>query len=311
MKNDDIDPSEAAAAAIKKQEDKMNSSVYGVSDFAGELGECEVKVQELYEDISKGGKGKCPMFDDCGELVDKGMFDDRNVTKATLSGWLVTALEVLNHTKWNMSRGNEVMHRLKNEKINDLETIIGLQKEVITKQNSELSDVVQETLKKEMKSYSDTVKKNFPAPAITPKQIKSVVREAVALEDRSKNVMIFGLEEEEDEDLGEKITGLLEDLGERPQLVDCKRLGKATTKKPVKVTLRSPEAARQVLAQSRKLRHVPRRETVYICPDRTPEERELYTALNNEMKNLESVMKDLNAIAAPPSQPQYNTQTQC
>ena len=37
--------------------------------------------------------------------------------------------------------------------------------------------------------------------------------------------------------------------------------------------------------------------------------------LNNEMKNLESVMKDLNAIAAPPSQPQYNgsahTQTQC
>ena len=35
--------------------------------------------------------------------------------------------------------------------------------------------------------------------------------------------------------------------------------------------------------------------------------------LNNEMKNLESVMKDLNAIAAPPSQ--YNgsahTQTQC
>lgn len=36
--------------------------------------------------------------------------------------------------------------------------------------------------------------------------------------------------------------------------------------------------------------------------------------LNNEMKNLESVMKDLNAIAAPPSQ-QYNgsahTHTQC
>ena len=37
--------------------------------------------------------------------------------------------------------------------------------------------------------------------------------------------------------------------------------------------------------------------------------------LNNEMKNLESVMKDLNAIAAPPCQAQYNgsahTQTQC
>ena len=283
MKNDDIDPSEAAAAAIKKQEDVLNSSVHGVSNFAGELDECEVKVEELYEDIRKGVKGKGPKFDDCGELTDKEMFDDRSVTKATLSGWLVTALEVIDQIKWNMTRGNKTMHRLKDEKIEDLESIIRLQKEVITNQNSEVSEVVQETLKKEMKSYSDIAKKNFPAPAITPKQIKSVVREAVALEDRSKNVMIFGLEEEEDEDLGEKITGLLEDMGERPQLIDCKRLGKAA-KKPVKVTLRSPEAARQVLAQSRKLRQIPRRETVYICPDRTPEERELYTKLNNEMK---------------------------
>ena len=33
--------------------------------------------------------------------------------------------------------------------------------------------------------------------------------------------------------------------------------------------------------------------------------------LNNEMRNLESVMKDLNAIAAPSSQNQAATHTQC
>ena len=284
MKNDDLDPSEAAAAAIDKLEEEMNSSLYDRFSFEGELEQFEANVQDLFQDISSGTKGKGPKFDN-GDLVDKTMFDDKTITKAKLSGWLVTALEVIHHTVWNMSNGNRVMHRLKDEKIADKEAIIRLQGEVIKKHSAEFS-AVQDTMKTEMKSYSQIAMKKSAAPAITQKQLKTVVREAVAQDDRSKNVMVFGLEEEVEENLGEKIAQLMEDLGEKPHVIDCTRIGKAavSVKKPVKVTLRSPEVARQILANSRKLRQVTGRKAVFICPDRTPEEREFYSKLNEEMK---------------------------
>ena len=223
MKKEDMNPSEAAAAAIEEQEDILNSSLYDRFNFEGELEQFEDNIQRLFENISEGVKGKVLKFDDCSKLEEKTIFDERSITKATLAGWLVTALETIHHTKLNMRAGNSVMHRLKNEKIEDKETIIRLQGELIKKQKCELTVAVQDTLKTEMKSYSEIVTKNCSTvPAITPSQLKTAVREAVTEEDRSKNLMVFGLDEEEEEDLREKITGLVGDLQEKPQVVECK-----------------------------------------------------------------------------------------
>ena len=53
---------------------------------------------------------------------------------------------------------------------------------------------VQSTIKTELKSYSEAVKKS-KNEHVTLKKIKTVVKDLV--EDRSRNIMMFGLEETE------------------------------------------------------------------------------------------------------------------
>ena len=59
-------------------------------------------------------------------------------------------------------------------------------------------------------------------------------------EDRSRNIMVFGLPEEENEQLNERVLELFEVLGEKPRLDAC-RVGKksiesSSTKRPIKST---------------------------------------------------------------------------
>ena len=284
MTKEDLDPAAAAALAIEELEEDMNSSLHDKSCFEEEYDEIEDSMQTLFKELYENVPGL--QFDRAGILKKKGVFESSRITKASLSSWLEKACEVLHYSRRTMRRANVSLGKMKNEKIEDKEAIIRLQGEVMKKQSSELA-AVQDSLKTEIRSYSETVKKNSSAaPAMTTKQLKSAVREAVKEEDRSRNVMVFGLEEESGEDLEEKIAGVMGDLGEKPQLLSCKRLGAAAseTKKPVKVTLRSSDAVRQVLSNASKLKKVPERKSVYLCPDRTPEEREFYSKLNLEMK---------------------------
>lgn len=69
-----------------------------------------------------------------------------------------------------------------------------------------------------MKSYSEVVsksttsaKQSFSKPVI--KSIKRVVEEVVEAEDRSKNIVIFGIKEEVGEVVGEQVDKLFEHLG--------------------------------------------------------------------------------------------------
>ena len=96
--------------------------------------------------------------------------------------------------------------------------------------------------------------------------------------------MVFGLKEEAGEDVREKVSELLSDVEEKPHVSDCVRVGKEDSKKPVKVTLRSPEAVSQILAKSSKLSKIDGRRSVYLKPDRSQEEREFYANLTREMK---------------------------
>ena len=281
MKNDELDPSAAVAAIIQEQEELNISGLHEKIWFNEELEEIEDQIEDVFAEMYASVKGLEFRFH--GQMKQKGVFDSKSLTKTTLATWLEKVTEALHQSRHVMRNVSGTLSKLKSEKIEDKETIIRLQSEIIKKQSSEFS-AVQDTVKTEMKSYSQIAMKKSAAPAITQKQLKTVVREAVAQDDRSKNVIVFGLEEEAEEDLGTKIGELMEDLGEKPQLIDCKRLGKAATKKPVKVTLRSPDVARQILANSRKLRQIAGRKTVFVCPDRTPEEREFYSKLNEEMK---------------------------
>ena len=65
-------------------------------------------------------------------------------------------------------------------------------------------------------------------------------------EDRGKNLMVFGLKEEEGEGLAEKVDELFSCVGEKPCIRECVRVGKTFENKnsvvrPVKSMMRSPD----------------------------------------------------------------------
>ena len=85
-----------------------------------------------------------------------------------------------------------------------------MQEELLDKRTEELDSVqrtvkttVENTVQAEFQSYSAVVSKYSPssAPIFTPENLKNVVRNVVSEEDRSRNVLIFGLKETDEEKL--------------------------------------------------------------------------------------------------------------
>ena len=80
--------------------------------------------------------------------------------------------------------------------------VIKLQGELLESKSEQLKSVqtavqttVKDTVQAEIRSYSDVVKKTDSA-AFTPETLKKVFKNVVEEEDRSRNLMVFGLEEE-------------------------------------------------------------------------------------------------------------------
>ena len=71
-----------------------------------------------------------------------------------------------------------------------------------------MKSTVENTVQAEFQSYSAVVSKNCPssAPTFTLENLRNVVRNVVSEEDRSRNVLIFGLKETDEEKLSDKVT---------------------------------------------------------------------------------------------------------
>ena len=117
--------------------------------------------------------------------------------------------------------------QLKTEKIADQKLLIEIQKGQI---NS-----VQETVKSEMKSWADVVKKNTSqahriGKPLTEKSIKQAVRTVNEEKRRSKNLMIYGFKEGDREDVYEikqKMKEIIESTGmiPAPRIYEANRIG--------------------------------------------------------------------------------------
>ena len=122
------------------------------------------------------------------------------------------------------------------------EDIIKLQSNVIDAQNkalqitdriSGISKTVQNSVETVIKkSYSEAVGKQevSSCTAIPHETLKSVAKQIVVEEELSKNVMIFGLPESENEDICESVGKVFEELNEKPRM-EASRVGKKTTSK--------------------------------------------------------------------------------
>ena len=97
--------------------------------------------------------------------------------------------------------------------------------------------------------------------------------------------MVFNLVEEENEDLGKKVSDVFLYLGEKPR-IEARRVGtkKKLSPRPVKVTLSSSSTVTQILVKSRNLRQSEDHKAVFVTPDRTFDQRAEQRKLVLELK---------------------------
>ena len=125
---------------------------------------------------------------------------------------------------------------------------------------------------------------------MTPAEVKTAVKTALAdradEEGREGNVVIFGLSEEANENISQKVSEIFTELNEKP-IFGAKRIGlkkSDESKRPVKVEMKSCAAVNQILAKTSKLRESAEFSSVYISPDRTLEQRATHRKLVVEVK---------------------------
>lgn len=212
----------------------------------------------------------------------------RTITKEKLCVWLETVVSILDSFCAPVLRAAAelpgVIDQLKDDKIVAQDTIIELQGKLIEKKEQELGSV-KTTVQTEMNSYS-SVLRNACAKALAPKKMKAAMKSVAEEEDRSNNLIIYGLGEKEGENLEERICEVLEQLDEKPRIVNCCRMGKdgGPAVKPVKFSLAGTDHVRQILSKTRRLRDVDGYTSVYICPDRSAEQRAAFKKLVEVVK---------------------------
>ena len=267
-----------------------NDHVDGLEDIPAET------FKELY--VRQIVEARNSVFEDmCKELkitnhhhIQKCYLDKPSITKAKLIGWLETVCFILDSNCVPLLENAvpivDRVAKLQEDKIDDQARILELQRDLIGRRDKDL-EAVKTTVQTEMKGYNTVVAKNCTA-ALAPKKIEAAVRKVSDKDDRSKNVIIYGVQEEENEKLKQKVETILVEIGEKPVLKDFGRVGvkrsDVKSPRPIKFTLSNSDHVNQVLRSARQLHSKEGYRSVYICPDRTVEERRAHKKLMELLK---------------------------
>ena len=112
----------------------------------------------------------------------------------------------------------------KDRQLDDLRASVESVKLTVETEMKSYSSALKSTVKSEMESYSSAVTKSC-SNALAPKKLQSVVQRVAEKKERSENVIIYGLKEEQDEHLQSKVASVLAEIGEKPILKDCYVVG--------------------------------------------------------------------------------------
>ena len=205
-------------------------------------------------------------------------------TKSVLSHWLEDAAEIMGRQRTMIDKIEEMVNLLKTEALGDKAAIIRLQSKLLERNEEQLKSLqtavqttVQDTVQTQMRSYGDVLKTPGPT-AIIAATFRKVVKDVIKDEDRSKNLIVFGLKEEDGEQLDETLSSVFVEIGEKPRMAAVRigrRLDTGSGCRHVKVTLSSSTAVQQILSKARLLKQHERLNLkwVYVSPDRSPAER--------------------------------------
>ena len=129
----------------------------------------------------------------------------------------------------DLQAANDIM---KTDLIDCQSSTIKLQNEILLCKSEQFQSIkkavkctVQRTVQSELKSCSSVVADNLQSPTIAPGTLKKVVQSVAEEEDRGKNLVVFGLEEQTGEDLTSRMDSVFQALGEKPQY-EVVRIGK-------------------------------------------------------------------------------------
>ena len=220
----------------------------------------------------------------------------RLISKDALAKYLVEGLNTVHRQNRLIAHLREQAQVLKSDVISCQKAVIKLQDELIVAKDQQLNalqtavEASVDTVKTEIKSYSEAVNKINQSPAtsssvISEQSMKRFVKEVVAEEDRSRNLMIFSLPECGDQELCGEVNKVFEQLGEKPKIEACRFGKKGSTARPVRVTMSSSTIVQQILGKARDLRESGDYKEVFLSADRSVEERALHKQLVQELRN--------------------------
>ena len=163
-----------------------------------------------------------------------GVFNSSSITKTTLAHWTGEAREIMTRQAGLISKLQDVIELMKTEALADKAAVIRFQSDLLKSKDAELQSMktaVQETVQTSVqagiKTYSSAVASNIStAPVFTPDILKKAVRAAIVEEDRSKNLLVFGLTEKEGGNIEQAVSDLFLELGEKPRIQAVNRLGR-------------------------------------------------------------------------------------
>ena len=204
-------------------------------------------------------------------------------------------MDHLDHVRDRLDNANDLL--LKRDAM-----VIELQSEISTLKDTIISmkdtmlessvSAVQTVVKEEIQSYSSVLQnaaaavKNTCVSALAPNKIRTAITRAT--EDRSTNLIVYGLHETATSSDSDKVKGLFETLSEAPVVTKVERLGRGSASgegvRPIRVVLRSREVVRTILGKSAQLKDSEDYREVYIAPDRTFEERSERRELVSKLK---------------------------
>ena len=247
-------------------------------------------MEELIADVENMLKSFYDYYPVVAEAIEASGEPDESVSEC-LSGYLrksharKSELAEIADDSWRMCLLQhqlilKLRPRLAEALCKKQDKIIDLQDQLVKKKDEEIERLrnLADKVEDSVKLYSDAVggaAQQLTCPPDLKLSVREAVHEAVQEEGQTRNLMIFGLPEEKDQDLEKRIGEVFEQVEEKPRIVEAERLGRQSEDKvrPVKVTLSSASAVSALVRQGYRLSKIERFKQVYLAPDRTKDER--------------------------------------
>ena len=147
------------------------------------------------------------------------------------------------------------IEEIKGDMITSQKSVIQLPGDLLYMKSKELDSVqrtvktaVKNSVQAEIKTYVLSKSSYSSASTFTAENLKKVVKNVAVEEDRSRNVLIFGLKEDTGEKLNDKICEVFEQMAEKPSF-EAARIGNISDEKPraVKIQFGNSSTIHQIL----------------------------------------------------------------